>query len=112
MNAEIKQAWLAAVKSGKYEFIVGRLKEEEGKYCPLGVLAELAVEAGVIPPPVKENGQWYYWAGDERMFATLLGSVLNWAGLSRDAASRVWRINDDPSFDRTKDAISTPIEAL
>lgn len=41
MNKEVKTAWLAALRSGKYEQIAGELQNSEG-YCCLGVLCKLA----------------------------------------------------------------------
>lgn len=49
MNAKIKKAWVAALRSGDYQQITGGLKrrargdgEPELGYCCLGVLAEVA----------------------------------------------------------------------
>lgn len=38
MNAELKQQWVEALRSGKYQQGVGRLRTKDGEYCCLGVL--------------------------------------------------------------------------
>lgn len=42
MKPEIKKIWVDALRSGKYEQGQTYLKNVEGKYCCLGVLAEVA----------------------------------------------------------------------
>jgi hypothetical protein len=49
MNQGIKQQWIDALLSGKYQQGKGYL-QNEGKFCCLGVLCELAVNAKIIPP--------------------------------------------------------------
>ena len=47
MKADIKQKWVAALRSGKYEQTEGVLRNNEG-YCCLGVLCDLyAKETGM-----------------------------------------------------------------
>lgn len=41
MDAAIRAKWIEALRSGKYEQAALRLKSSEGKYCCLGVLAEV-----------------------------------------------------------------------
>lgn len=47
MNQEIKRQWIDALTSGKYKQGYHQLKTFDG-FCCLGVLCELAVEAGII----------------------------------------------------------------
>ncbi len=47
MNPDVKQLWIDALRSGKYRQGNTVLKNEDGHCCALGVLCELAVEAGV-----------------------------------------------------------------
>lgn len=64
MNKDIAKLWVDALRSGKYPQAKEVLCSNEG-YCCLGVLCELAVEAGVIPPgrePTEE--EWSDNAGD------------------------------------------------
>jgi hypothetical protein len=46
MNEEAKRLWVAALRSGKYDQTTGALRDGVG-YCCLGVLCEVAIEAGV-----------------------------------------------------------------
>lgn len=41
MDADTKQKWLAALRSGNYRRAKGQLKTVSGKYCCLGVLCEV-----------------------------------------------------------------------
>lgn len=47
MNEDVKRQWMAALRSGEYEQGYERLKED-GRFCCLGVLCDLAVKAGVV----------------------------------------------------------------
>ncbi len=40
MNKELKDKWVAALRSGKYSQTTGRLRSEEG-FCCLGVLCDV-----------------------------------------------------------------------
>jgi hypothetical protein len=46
MNLEIKEQWVAALRSGKFKQAKYKLKENEG-YCCLGVLCSLAEKENV-----------------------------------------------------------------
>lgn len=53
MNKEIQKQWINALKSGQYNHGIHRLHQvgrtkDSAQFCCLGVLCELAVEAGVI----------------------------------------------------------------
>lgn len=64
MNREIKDKWVTALRSGDYTQGYGRLRYQNGdgeRHCCLGVLCDLAVEAGVIPAPTTdEKGEYGY----------------------------------------------------
>jgi hypothetical protein len=84
MNPEVKQKWIAALRSGKYEQSSERLRSVSG-YCCLGVLCDLYAQ--------EHNTQWefrgneetnlqpqdYWYFGDESEY--LPESVMDWAGL-------------------------------
>lgn len=93
MNTAVKALWLAALRSGDYEQGHGALKTVDGKYCCLGVLCDLAVEAGVIPAPRTTLGSedndgnmrqlYLFGDGDEAgQLAYLPSSVTAWAGVN------------------------------
>lgn len=47
MNKEIKERWIAALRSGEYSQSSGYLSTDEG-YCCLGVLCEIALQDQVV----------------------------------------------------------------
>jgi len=90
MDINVKQKWLTALNSGKYEQVKGRLKGKVG-FCCLGVLCDLYAE---------EHPEAYGWAKNGA--GSLIGyinfcdingdfndcvlppDVKEWAGLSND----------------------------
>lgn len=77
---EVRQKWTAALRSGDY--VQGkRFLHKKDEFCCLGVLCELAVKEGVIPPPVQEEDYYLYDGRTGR----LPWPVRDWAGLSSDA---------------------------
>lgn len=85
MKPEIKAEWVAALRSGEYEQGYHVLQNEEGRYCCLGVLCEIAVKHGVIAEPTQvSDGAWNYDACD----ATPSTKVGEWAGFE-------WKTYDD-----------------
>lgn len=56
MKQEIKERWVEALRSGKYEQGTGSLTTGSGRYCCLGVLCDLAVADGAIEPPTLVEG--------------------------------------------------------
>jgi len=86
MNAEIKEKWIAALVSGKYSQVKGKLRRDNG-YCCLGVLCD-----------IKEDGKWKlditdsaYIYKEEQNFLPL--EIQEWAEL----------FSDDPHFYVPKD---------
>lgn len=83
MKTDIKELWTTALRSGDYKQAAGRLYASEIKgYCCLGVLCELAVEAGVIEPR-KDTvyGNVIYASFFDGNELDLPVSVREWAGL-------------------------------
>lgn len=77
MNKEIKEKWVAALRSGKYTQSKQKLKTKYG-YCCLGVLCDLAVKEGICKESPGEDLH-----NEEVMFDTrtsiLPDSVLRWS---------------------------------
>jgi hypothetical protein len=103
MNANVKKLWVDALRSGTYEQGKGALCKG-GQYCCLGVLCELAVQAGVIPPGERletETGPSHYICYDRgHVYANnelpsfgdtafLPQCVQEWAGLPRTSGAIV-----------------------
>lgn len=95
MNQDVKALWLTALRSGKYKQATGSLQTSDNKFCCLGVLCELAVEAGVIErkqsspeyayrykPLPREDGMSVYGSS-----TGLFREVMDWAGIETAAAS-------------------------
>ncbi len=89
MNKKVQKAWADALRSGDYEQGKGMLHSGD-TYCCLGVLCELAVEAGVTerfngPRVMGEHGTLpsYKYGPDSEVAntGTLPIEVSEWAGL-------------------------------
>jgi hypothetical protein len=82
IKPEVREAWVAALRSGRFEQGQGFLNKD-GKLCCLGVLCEVAIEAGV---PVKKQVDSEY--GDpsnisyDEHGAFPPESVREWAGVN------------------------------
>ena len=78
MNAQIKAAWIAALRSGEYKQGQGRLRFGD-EFCCLGVLCDLAFKQGL--------GKWEGFAFKSNGFhlvATVLPPpIADWAGLEQ-----------------------------
>jgi hypothetical protein len=79
MNPDIREEWITALLSGDYPQGKAYL-HRGGKWCCLGVLSDLAVKAGVIPPPTEHDGVYTYGALAEG--ALLPDEVSEWAGIN------------------------------
>lgn len=97
MKQEIAEKWAEALESGEFKQGRNSLGKGYGSYCCLGVLCEIAVGDGIIPPPVVIDGEKVY-VGEN---ATLPNEVKDWAGMhSRDGSRQgnegnpLWKLND------------------
>lgn len=85
MNLDIKAKWLAALRSGEYKQIRGTLAKGSvynvNGFCCLGVLCDIAVKEGAIPPAEgRTEGVLAY--GEAGQINTLPLEVTLWAGLT------------------------------
>lgn len=97
MNPDIKERWIAALRSGEYEQGTATLRGTDGKYCCLGVLCELAVADGVVGRATRDTFGYFYRstadpADSQKSYLPL--AVQQWAGL--DSSSP--RIPNVPHF--------------
>jgi len=100
MKPEIKKLWTDALRSGEYHQ-GRRALNSEGRFCCLGVLCDLAVKAGAIPPGRKDpSGVVSYGACRVR----LPPEVIRWAGLE-DASDVRYR----KDWDWTVDGSTIPL---
>lgn len=112
MNQEIKQKWLAALRSGEYKQGRGCLKRDN-RYCCLGVLCDLyAKEKGlewegstIIP-----SESSYYLPRTVSIWAGIENGVDNWNGNPvveyRKSEKSLAALNDDKlDFNKIADVI-------
>jgi hypothetical protein len=87
MNPDIKAEWIRRLRSGEYPQGLCALKSRDGTFCCLGVLCEIAVGLGVIPPPLQnfETGKYIYDGSD--MYLSPV--VEKWASLSNSAGGYI-----------------------
>lgn len=83
MNQEIKNEWLAALRSGEYIQGHGELKTKDGKFCCLGVLCDLYSKKNNRPwfledSAIDDNCSYYTIHGAAE---SLPKEVRVWAGL-------------------------------
>jgi hypothetical protein len=84
MNPEVKQKWIDALRSGKYDQGSEKLRSVTG-YCCLGVLCDLYSKEqgaewefhGIIETNLQPQDYWYFEGESE----FLPESVKEWAGL-------------------------------
>lgn len=84
MNPEVKQKWIDALRSGKYEQGSEKLRSVSG-YCCLGVLCDLYAQEHNVEWEFRGRGGTYlqpqdYWYFEEES-EFLPESVMEWAGL-------------------------------
>ena len=77
MKKDIKDEWVRRLRSGDYEQGQGYLRFGD-KYCCLGVLCDMAVEAGVIEETHGPSEKFSLFVFQTQMLPI---SVAKWAGL-------------------------------
>jgi len=106
MDNTAKSQWLEKLRSGEYAQGRGRLRSSSNTYCCLGVLAEVAVEAGILSPAVEipEATEDYHFDG---YFCYLPGKVAEAFGVEPVDSDVLMNMNDGKqnSFDEIADWI-------
>lgn len=100
LRPEVKAKWAEALRSGNYTQGDGQLRDQSDSFCCLGVLCEIAVKEGVIPPArVMEAWTMYSYgnptANDSRT-GVLPPSVQEWAFEDYDPADESRYNFEDP----------------
>src|SRR6478736_3165412 len=109
MNQEIKERWLAALRSGEYKQADGYLnimsldpeQTEFDGFCCLGVLCEIAVADGVVQKQRVAGNSFFEYGDPERGdwdHSVLPVSVRDWAGLD-DTNPSVNALSEDDNPD-------------
>lgn len=117
MNQEVKQKWVAALRSGEYKQGAGYLKNSKGEYCCLGVLCDVAKKEGQKVVEKYLPSLHTYTFDESKAFLPM--SVADWAQLSTEAPyvlvgggmDRLDHLNDsgDFSFDQIADLIEASL---
>jgi len=105
MDPVIKADWVEHLRSGEYPQTDGYLhiktpglEKKADRFCCLGVLCEMAVEAGVVVRFGEcADGVHGYRDPDSEVVSTHLPniSVKRWAGLQEDQINNLSRMNDE-----------------
>lgn len=114
MNEDIRKQWVEALRSGKYpqgrDYLV-TVENEVENFCCLGVLCDLASDAGVIeklPAYFRTLGKVVPYGNQEQVFG-LPEVVMEWAGISEQGEEihRLISMNDTGvSFDKIANVIA------
>ncbi len=98
MNPEPKAELLAALRSGEYEKIIGRLAHPnpDGSvgYCCLGVATAAMAEKGLCEPLKLEDGFYRHYNGDLRSVLFLSENVAEHYGLNFRDQEVLVNLND------------------
>jgi len=85
MNEEIKAEWVRRLRSGDIPQTASYLGRVDGFRCCLGVLSDMAVEAGIATrTPDADALLQVYRSGGHTETSLLLHEILDWAGLHGD----------------------------
>ena len=108
MNPEVKQKWIGALRSGKYEQGSEKLRSVSG-YCCLGVLCDLYAQEHNVEWEFRGNEetnlqpQDYWYFGDQSEF--LPESVMEWAELN--LYNPLLRVEDNDEMFEVNEEVST-----
>lgn len=110
MNPEIRDQWCAALESDEYKQGTGVLTrvnpDGTEEHCCLGVLADLAVKAGVVERiHLGPDKSVSYGHPDCNSAALPVAAIRRWAGLSIDNPDVRWT-------DRDGDEVEYPLAEL
>lgn len=92
MNQEVKKMWVEALRSGEYQQGKHHLNDN-GKFCCLGVLCDLAVKDGVNLKVNPEPQNSYVITYDEHR-CWLPHKVAGWAQFPYDKSGGLVEMND------------------
>lgn len=98
MYKHIKEKWVAALRSGKYDQATGTLKIGN-QYCCLGVLCDLATKENICKESSVPSAIYTYYDNEKQM---LPKSVIQWANLGREAQIELIELNDTEEWSFTR----------
>lgn len=89
MDAAIKQQWVEALRSGKYEQGREALRTEAGGYCCLGVLCDLLPEKGTW-----DADNSFVLSDGNAADGSLPDPLRVWLGITREQQTALIYLND------------------
>lgn len=98
MNPEVKEKWLAALRSGNYAQGKGVLREGDG-FCCLGVLCDVAINEGVLSPWTQNSITRSWKCGDDNSdegYAITPRAVQTWARIDETGTFREDHTDENP----------------
>lgn len=81
MREDIRARWVDRLRNGGLEQGRGVLRNLKDEYCCLGVLCEIAVDDGVIPPGYKDISDGYFRYGEQADGGLLPIEIRHWSGI-------------------------------
>lgn len=93
MNEHIKDDWINALKSGRYEQTKAYLYDGE-RYCCLGVLTDMYVTRCAFKDELLSYGESIIEHSDHKKNCLPSSAVLSWAQLPGDLAIELAAMND------------------
>lgn len=92
MKREVRDLWVAELRSDRHVQGIGALEDPStGERCCLGVLARIAVDAGVVTEVTRKRGLTAFDGNS----LTLPPSVWLWAGLPDSNPDVDWPLDPD-----------------
>lgn len=100
----VRDIWVSALRTGAYPQGRYQLRTPDNEFCPLGVLADLAVMVNELITWEKLDGMWFLPPLEKGNALPL--SVMEWAGFTGMHSSQlvpltyggvrhpIWRLND------------------
>lgn len=79
MNPEVRDKWIQALRSGKYQQGKSFLNVNDETFCCLGVLCELAFEEGIVTKDFDKSFFLFSYSGFHEV---LPSQVSRWAGFN------------------------------
>lgn len=112
MDPKVKALWVASLRDGSFKRGKFKLRDLDERFDPAGVLCELAVIAGVIPPAKRYDNPQTMWFGykygtnGDSQSTGLPKAVCKWSGLPYRTAYKVSLMSDEgASFAKVADWI-------
>lgn len=93
MNQEVKEKWVAALRSGKYQQAGGHLRDGD-QFCCLGVLCDISGMGTWAAAVDDDERSTFITTTGDRASGTLPFEVQDWAGLTSSTGDPVYIAGD------------------